>query len=908
MAQSLDDFRQLPAGPTPDEVDVDITDEEVEELSSSLEEDDVEDDFEEEDGDFGENLALVWSEETLDRIGMRLNEDIDHDKDARKKRDKQYEEGLKRTGMGEDAPGGAEFQGADKTTHPVITTCTIDFASRAIKEVFPPEGPVKTYIAGTNTKERLERADRIRRHMNVQLTRTMKEFRAELEQLLTQLPLGGSQYLKMYWDRRLRRPRAEFIPIDEVFLPFRAAGLDSADRVTHEQVLTDIDFSRRVKSGLYRDIDVTPDNNIPESDSERANNKIEGKEDSGSDDIDDPRVIREVYTYLDEEEEIYGSDDNNLCPYIVSIDDRGKVLAVYRNWDKGDDTYQALDWLVEFVFIPWRGAYGAGLPHLIGGLAASATGALRALLDSAHINNAPTLLKLKGGRIGGQSQTISITQVNEVEGAPGVDDIRKIAMPMPFNPPSPILYQLLGTLDNLARGVVRTALEDSPSSSSETPVGTELSRVENGMVVFSAIHTRLHNSMRKCLEILFRLNSEHLDDQEVLDDFGEFLATRGDYEGPMDVMPISDPHIFSEAQRFAKNQLVVQLASMYPKEFEDRKIVTRILDTSKIPAYQELLSERPEPTEQNSAAENVQMAMGQPATAFPDQDHLAHLQVHLQYLQDPMFGGSPLIAPTFTPSVLEHIKQHLNFWYAQQMVEIISEASGVDFTEVPYSLEGYADDIDQLLAKATVHFHGMSGKALENVPPVIERAMQMMQQSGQQPQDPAMLAAQAAMIDAQSKAKKVDIDREIKEGETQLEARKLETEESSALINKEIESAKLAMQKQVETYKVDKNAETELLKSQLNARVALTTAKMQNGSREAGLEMPGDDVDFIVSGQPQPTTSDLINAITQNTQNSLLQIVTSMNQQNQALVAALTAPRVAIMDAEGNIVGSRVEG
>lgn len=752
--------------------------EEEESLEEEVGDDDEVSGKSEEDDDFYENLALKWDEDFLEKISRDLCEAVERDREARKPRDKQQEDGLKRTGMGDEAPGGADFQGASKATHPVITTCTIDFAARAIKEIFPPEGPVKTSIIGQVTKGRLERADRIRRHMNFQLTKEISEYRAELERLLTQLPMGGSQYLKWYWDGRLNRARADFVPIDNVFLPFNASSLYTADRVTHWQVITDMEYQRRVKTGLYRDVEIPNATDQTEtSASERANNKIEGKTDQAMQGDDDTKEIYEIYTYL-EGDDPKADYSYGPCPYIVNVDVlERKVLSVYRNWEPEDDTYKAVEWIVEFGFIPWRGAYCVGLPHLIGGLSAAATGALRALLDSAHINNAPTALKIKSGRVSGQSITPSIGQINEIEGGPGIDDVRKIAMPMPFNPPSPVLFQLLGSLDELARGVVRTVLEDQSGSGTEVPVGTQLSRVENGMVVFSAIHSRLHAAQRKCLEILFRLNRQHLDDQTVYDEFGEVLVKREDYEGSLDVMPVSDPHIFSESQRFAQNQGLVQMAAANPELYNHMAVHRRVLETMRIPNVDEILVTPPQPTPQNPVSENVQMMMGKHAFAFPDQDHLAHIEVLLKCLEDPNYGASALIAPAFIPAALEHLKQHLAFWYAAEMLKIADEASGLDFSEIPYAIEGLGRELDQTMAQASALFHAQSQEALQGIPEVVQKAMMLIQQlQPQGMQDPNMLVAQAAMKDAETRAQKIQMESGIKQADQQIATQKLQVD------------------------------------------------------------------------------------------------------------------------------------
>ena len=255
-----------------------------------------------------------------------------------------------------------------------------------------------------------------------------------------------------------------------------------------------------------------------------------------------------------------------MAPYILMIDElENEVLGLYRNWEEHDETMTKLDWVVEFKFIPWRGAYAIGLPHLIGGLSAALTGSLRALLDSAHINNAATMLKLKGAKISGQSQQVDVTQIVEIEGAPGVQDIRQIAMPMPFNPPSAVLFQLMGYLDQATKGVVSTSEEKIADITSNAPVGTTQALIEQGAAVFSAIHARLHNAQSRVLKILCRLNRWHFDEMQKADVVADLDIVREDFGKNTDVVPVSDPHIFSETQRMAQMQAVLARVK------EDRK-------------------------------------------------------------------------------------------------------------------------------------------------------------------------------------------------------------------------------------------------------------------------------------------------------------------------------------------------
>jgi hypothetical protein len=295
-------------------------------------------------------------------------------------------------------------------------------------------------------------------------------------------------------------------------------------------------------------------------------------------------------------------------------------------------------------------------------------------MDSAHIANSQTMLKLKGGRIGGQSDRIEPTQVMEIEGAPGVDDVRKIAMPMPFNPPSGVLMELLGWLTSAAKGVVTTAEEKIGEANNNMPVGTAQALIEQGAKVFSSIHARLHRSQAKSLEIISRINHWYLNEMD--NESGEEIEVR-DFAYNNDVRPVSDPNIFSETQRLAQNQAILEMAKGAPPGmFDVRAMYKRVMGQLKISNIDEILPNPQGASESNPALENVAMTMGRPAAAYPDQDHMAHIKIHLLYAMNPSYGGSPVIGPAFSQNALDHIKQHLALHYLQSMRAYVAQAAG----------------------------------------------------------------------------------------------------------------------------------------------------------------------------------------------------------------------------------------
>ena len=728
------------------------------------------------DPEFYANMADELDEGMLDQLATEYLDYIDVDKEARKQRDKQYEEGLRRTGLGKDAPGGATFDGASKVVHPVMAEACVDFAASSTKELLPSDGIVKSNIKSEAKRPQVETADRKVNFLNWQLTEQIAEYRDEMEQLLTQLPLGGSQFLKWRWDEDQLRPTCEWVPIDNIILPYSSTNFYTSQRVTEQQDITEDIYQQRIEQGIYRDIDASYTSDTPLTDqtrSQAANDKIEGKGEP-SKNIDGLRRVYEITCFMRLDDDPL--TDGRRAPYILTIDESSsKVLALRRNWEANDEKLEKLDWYVEFKFIPWRGAYAIGLPHLIGGLSAALTGALRALLDAAHINNSQTMLKLKTGRVSGQSDRIEPTQVIEVEAGPGVTDIRQIAMPMPFNPPSSTLFDLLGWLTAAAKGVVTTSEEKIADANSNMPVGTTQALIEQGAKVFSSIHARLHRSQAMSLKILSRLNHWYLSEMDNLS--GEEVQIR-DFAYNNDVRPVSDPNIFSETQRLAQNQALLQMATqanqMQPGMFDLRSVYKRILKQLKVPDAEEILPNPLGAAESNPALENVSMTMGRPAAAYPDQDHIAHIKIHLEYANNPAYGGNPVIGPIFAPHALEHIKQHLTLHYLQSMRGMVAKASGGRDVLRLHEEKPLDKDAQQALSLASQMVNQDSQQELGPYIQQVQQLAQKVQQANQQ-------KAQSAAMNDPTAAAIV---------QTQMAETKRKAEESQMRVQTEMQKAK----------------------------------------------------------------------------------------------------------------------
>lgn len=794
---------------------------------------------------FYDNLALTLPQSTLNDLANRYLDLIDRDIESRKDRDKMQADGMKKAGLGDPAPGGAMFEGASRLTHPVLIDGYIQFASNSIKELFPSSGPVRSKIEGKPDKKKMEKADRKTAFLNWQLTQEVPSYRPELERLLTQLPPGGSQYLKIYWNEDKGTPDVEFVPIDDIVLPYEARNFYSLQRKFHRMTMNDLEYRARVNSGLYVDDDfvISGVGRDDETASQRQIAKIEGKrndyDNGGSNeriiyegcvyesDIENPEMdvqlgdAREVDTASSEKE--YDIPENRAVPYLVTIDEQSKkILSIYRNWNPNDKRFRELDYLVDWTFIPWRGVFGLSLPQCMAGLPDALTGALRALMDSALINSMPGGIKLKGAP-GGASLSIDATQITEID-APAADDVRKIYMPIPFNPPSPILYQLLEFLTSEAKGIVGIAEESIAENNANMPVGTTLALIEQGSKVFSAIHARLHESQRRCLEILHRLNKDHMPDGKIFYGSGDDdYVTREDFEGPLDVRPVSDPNIFSEAQRFGQIQFVMQTAQQNETAaatnpalagiFKMRELYARMFEMAKIPDYQDFLppveSEKP----LNPVDENIALVMGEPVKAYEGQNHEAHIQVLLDFAQNPLLGASPIIQQKFITGALNHLQDHLLVWYGETMKLAAKQEmklhtdKNIDWDDKPES--------SVALAKVTELVDKASEVAFGKIPQLVAAAIQKLQEMAPKPPvDPMVQVAQSnVQMQQQLGTQRIAAQTQKDQTTAQLKAQELQQTAQQKQADLSLRAHEKRVDASVEMKKAELQSQTELAKT-----------------------------------------------------------------------------------------------
>ena len=889
-----------------------------------------EDDEANESPEFGENMAESLDESFLATLGREQAELIESDKRSREARDKQYAEGIKKTGLGNESPGGADFEGASRTVHPMLAKGSVDFASRAIKELFPAQGPCKTQIIGEADDIKLDKAERKKEYMNWQMTTQVSEQRPQFERLLSQLPLGGGQYKRWWWDNLLERPRTETVYVDDVFLPYSQADFYSAYRVTHRQWVGAGEYTQRIESKLYRDLGLATPGPSDVSLSRKASDKVDGNEEDSTAYNDEG--LREVYLcYVD----LKIDDDRfagRTAPYILHIENHTQqVLGLYRNWKQDDENFTKKHWMVEYIFIPWRGAQGVGLYHLIGSLASGGTGALRALLDSAHISNFPGGLKLKGGRTAGQSISINATELAEIDVPTGIDDIRKAVMPFPFAGPSPVLFSLLEWLTQQAEGVIATASEKIADAGANMPVGTALALIEHGSVNFSAIHARCHASLKRELEILHRLNAENMADEDTIEELGSLVVSRQDFQGPMDIIPVSDPNIFSEAQRYAQLQAVMQLADnpVFQQYFKKDRLLQRALRLLQISSPEDLADLPKDPKRMGPLDENYAVGSPEPAPikVYSEQDDVAHLEAHLHFLVSPMFGANPLIGTAVYGLMMPHLKDHLMAFYrkhskaAADALEMMAQSMGQSITRAQAEAKGaaiadgaMANVLGPLVMPALEQAQKLAGQFAPKPPvdPTVQaqiagqQALETVRAQSSQALEQMRLASDAQKAAAQAQSD--DKEREFKQAlknleldyEREADGQKIDQNDRATTMATALEKAQLDSAERIAT----NNALAQVQRDIEANEQAITLQRMRDATAAQNLVL-AKALETGAVVQEGPQLIDIVQPLIAEMQASNAAMLGQFQEGFQALNASHRAPRTAryIKDENGRNIG-----
>tara|TARA_X000001036_G_scaffold299972_1_gene279082 strand:+ start:416 stop:2878 length:2463 start_codon:yes stop_codon:yes gene_type:complete len=662
--------------------------------------------IEESDSGFDANLAEEIDARELSAKGAELVSYYENDEAARDEWKTRYKAGLKTL----DPDGGLDegederaTRGLSIVVHPLIAEAATQFNAKAIAELYPSGGPIKTVIIGQPDEEIEEQGRRVREFMNYQITEEMPEYFPDLDQMLFHLPLVGQTFKKVWWDVNLDRQCSQFVKAEDFCVAPESKDLYTSPRYTHVIRMPKNDYNRYVQNGYYLQTSDAGSDDVDPADS--VIGEIEGV-DEYDDSNDDIITLLEMHVYdlfdgidgeeMDEEDE----DDNAVAlPYVITIDyDNQKIVSVRRNWREDDEMKKRRDWFVSYKFLPGLGFYGFGLYHMIGGLGKAATGSLRALLDSAAFSNMQGGFKLRGRVTGGDVQ---VNPGEFVDLDSTVDDVNKAIMPLPFKEPSGSLFNLLGFMVEAGQRFASTADLNVGDVNPNAPVGSTVALIEQGSKAFSAIHKRLHYSQGQEFKLLSNLNAENLPEEFTFSRAGAAETIyAADFDDRIDIVPVSDPNIFSTAQRIAQAQAVLQMAQAAPQLHDMYEAYKRMYEAIRIQNIDEILKKPEEAVQMDCIDENMSVMYGKPIRAFIEQDHEAHIAVHMQFLQDPSLAGNPG-AKTMQPILIAHIAEHIALLYRLRMQASVAMPLPPlpDFKDPNFKFEDVDPEQDRLISQ-----------------------------------------------------------------------------------------------------------------------------------------------------------------------------------------------------------------
>jgi hypothetical protein len=648
--------------------------------------------------DHNANLAEVLDDSILGEISSELREHFETDQDSRSEWEDGYTKGLDLLGV-KYQERTQPFQGASGVTHPIISESVTQFQAQAYKELLPAGGPVRTNIMGAKTPEVEDQATRVKNYMNYMITEVMEEFDPDTDQMLFYLPLSGSTFKKVYYDETKQRPVSRFVPAEDLVVPYTASDLATASRITHVLRMDENQIRKLQVAGVYRDVDVSADYESYEDEVKQKVRELDGVE---RNDIDEQLTVLEVHTDLDiegfEDTDQTGEPTGIKLPYIVTLDlGSGEILAIRRNYAEGDPLKRKQQYFVHYKFLPGLGFYGFGLIHMIGGLGKAVTSILRQLIDAGTLANLPSGFKARGIRIRNDDEPLAPGEFRDID-APG-GDIRNSIIPLPFKEPSGTLAQLLGVLVESGRRFVSIADQQVSNMNQEMPVGTTVAMLERGMKVMSAIHKRLHYAQKTEFRLIASVIRDYLPPNYPYQVTGaDQNIKQADFDDRIDVIPVSDPNIFSMAQRVTLAQTQLQLAQSNPQMHNLHAAYKRMYQALEVQNIDEILPPPPQPQPTDPSIENARALAGEMLQAFPQQDHDAHMSNHIQFMQLPLVQASPQAYGMF----LGHLQEHVAFKARELIQEQVQQAQmqaqmqGVPFQMAPEDIE---DAVAQLEAQ-----------------------------------------------------------------------------------------------------------------------------------------------------------------------------------------------------------------
>lgn len=743
---------------------------------------------------FNSNLVDFIDPMVMQKLASDLISSVESDKQSRSEWEKTYKDGLQYLGMKFDESRSQPFEGSSGVIHPILAEAVTQFQAQAYKEMLPAKGPVKTEIVGARTIDTENQAERIQEFMNYYIMNVMEDYDPELDMLLFYLPLAGSAFKKVYFDFVTNKAVSKFIPPEDLIVPYEAADLSSAERVTHAISMSLNEVKKQQLTGFYANVDI-PEDAYSDEDSEIQNeiDEIQGVEASYKEDRN--RTIYEIHTVLDlqgfEDLDQNGNPTGLKLPYIITIDEASRrILAIRRNYLENDMLKNKINYFVQYKFLPGLGFYGLGLSHMIGGLSKASTSILRQLIDAGTLANLPAGFKARGMRIRDEDEPLQPGEFRDIDTTGG--SLRENLIPLPIKEPSNVLMQLLGLLVDSGKRFAAIADMNIGDANAAMPVGTTVALLERGTKVMSAIHKRLHYAQRLEFKLLAKVFAEYLPPTY---DFQTGSAPaeikQADFDGRVDIIPVSDPNIFSQSQRVTLAQELLQMVQSNPEVhgitgmYEAYRRMYAALGVDNIEA---LIQPPPDMTPRpiDAGTENSGLLLGQPAQAFVGQNHQAHLQTHRSLFLTKVVQENPQIQSM----IISHCMQHLQFLAAELAQETIPEEVIARIQEVqsqiqqvsPLEAQQIATEIQMILdqfsapilAQLTDDFLQSIGQGSSSDPLVDIRKAELdlrdkeLDLEAQQFESKQEQRSQEKMIEADLAQKRIDVQKDIADDKLQV--------------------------------------------------------------------------------------------------------------------------------------------
>tara|TARA_R110000796_G_scaffold240720_1_gene361905 strand:+ start:1057 stop:3552 length:2496 start_codon:yes stop_codon:yes gene_type:complete len=752
-----------------------------------------------EEEDFFANLAEYVDEDELSKLSSNLIDSIKGDLESRSEWEKTYTDGLKYLGMKFDESRSQPFQGSSGVVHPILAEAVTQFQAQAYKELLPAKGPVKTQILGQRTVETEAQANRVQEFMNYYIMNVMKDYDPELDQLLFYLPLAGSCFKKIYFDFALKRAVSKFIPPEDLIVPYEAPDMSSAERITHAITMSRNEVKKQQLSGFYINVDIPEESYESRDEITTEINAIEGISPSYTEDRN--RTIYEVHTILDlegfEDTDQEGEPTGLKLPYIVTIDEQAnQVLAIRRNYNPEDTSKNKINYFVQYKFLPGLGFYGLGLSHMIGGISRATTSILRQLIDAGTLANLPAGFKARGMRIRDEAEPLQPGEFRDIDTTGG--SLRENLIPLPIKEPSGVLMQLLGLLVDSGKRFASIGDMNVGDMNQAMPVGTTVALLERGTKVMSAIHKRLHYAQKLEFNLLAKVFADYLPPEYPFETgSGSREIKVSDFDDRIDIVPVSDPNIFSQSQRITMAQELLQMVTSNPEIHGPVGIYeaySRMYSALGVDSVDSLLQPPADTTPKpvDVGLENSTLLMGQPAQAFAEQNHEAHIQAHQSLFLSQVVKENPQLQSL----IISHVMQHLQF-FASQMAEQqmppemqeqiaqvqaqMQQVSPEEAAQIQLQIQMMLDQMSSpILAELTTQFMQSISETNQGDPLVAIRQQELelkdkeLNLDQEQFDSKQQLQSQSNMVDTKMQQQRLDIQKAIADDKLQLAVERMQ--------------------------------------------------------------------------------------------------------------------------------------